>query len=70
MLAVNYTEGQAVRQGDVLLRLDPADFNAKGRPGRGGGGPEGPGQVAKARADLERYQGLKARGFVSDEKGQ
>jgi multidrug efflux system membrane fusion protein len=25
-------------------------------------------QLAKARADLERYQGLKARGFVSDEK--
>ena len=29
VLSVAYTEGQAVKQGDVLLRLDPADFNAK-----------------------------------------
>src|SRR5664279_1734790 len=27
--SVTFTEGQHVRQGDVLLRLDPADFQAR-----------------------------------------
>lgn len=67
VLAVNYTEGQAVRQGDVLLRLDPADFNARVAQAEAVVAKD-QAQVAKARADLERYQGLKARGFVSDEK--
>lgn len=67
VLAVNYTEGQAVRQGDVLLRLDPADFNAKVAQAEAVVARD-QAQLAKARADLERYQGLKARGFVSDEK--
>lgn len=66
-LAVNYTEGQAVRQGDVLLRLDPADFNARVAQAEAVVAKD-QAQVAKARADMERYQGLKARGFVSDEK--
>ena len=29
VLAVPYTEGQHVREGEVLVRLDPADFNAR-----------------------------------------
>ncbi len=67
VLAVNYTEGQAVKQGDVLLRLDPADFNAKLAQAEAIVAKD-QAQLAKAHADLERYQGLKARGFVSDEK--
>lgn len=67
VLAVNYTEGQTVKQGDVLLRLDPADFNAKVAQAEAIVAKD-QAQAAKARADLERYQGLKARGFVSDEK--
>jgi len=67
VLSVAYTEGQAVKQGDVLLRLDPADFNAKVAQAEAVVAKD-QAQLAKAHADLERYQGLKARGFVSDEK--
>lgn len=65
--AVDYTEGQAVRQGDVLLRLDPADFLARVAQADAVVARD-QAQLAKARADVERYQGLKAKGFVSDEK--
>jgi multidrug efflux system membrane fusion protein len=67
VLAVNYTEGQAVKQGDILLRLDPADFNAKAMQAEAIVAKD-QAQLAKARADVERYLGLKARGFVSEEK--
>ncbi len=67
VLAVAYTEGQAVKQGDVLVRLDPADFNAKVAQAEAIVARD-QAQLAKAHADLERYSGLKARGFVSDEK--
>jgi multidrug efflux system membrane fusion protein len=67
VLSVAYTEGQAVKQGDVLLRLDPADFNAKVAQAEAVVAKD-QAQLAKAHADLERYLGLKARGFVSDEK--
>lgn len=65
--AVAYTEGQAVKQGDILVRLDPADFNAKVAQAEAIVAKD-QAQLAKAHADLERYSGLKARGFVSDEK--
>lgn len=67
VLAVDYVEGQAVKQGDVLLRLDPADLDAKLAQAAAVVARD-QAQLAKARADVERYQGLKARGFVSDEK--
>ncbi|MDE1545333.1 efflux RND transporter periplasmic adaptor subunit [Dechloromonas agitata] len=67
VLSVAYTEGQAVRQGDVLLRLDPADLEARLAQAEAVVARD-QAQLAKAKADLERYQGLKARGFVSDEK--
>jgi multidrug efflux system membrane fusion protein len=65
--AVAYTEGQSVKQGDVLVRLDPADFNAKVAQAEAMVAKD-QAQLAKAHADLERYQGLKSRGFVSEEK--
>lgn len=67
ILTVNYTEGQSVKQGDLLVRLDPADFNAKVAQAEAVVAKD-QAQLAKAQADLVRYQGLKARGFVSDEK--
>ena len=67
VLNVAYTEGQAVKQGDVLLRLDPADLEARLAQAEAVVTRD-QAQLAKARADLERYLGLKARGFVSDEK--
>lgn len=67
VLAVDYVEGQPVKQGEVLLRLDPADLEAKQAQAAALVARD-QAQLAKARADVERYQGLKARGFVSDEK--
>jgi len=65
--AVLYTEGQAVKKGEVLLQLDPGDFAAKVAQAEAVVARD-EAQLAKARADVERYAGLKARGFVSDEK--
>lgn len=67
VLSVAYTEGQTVRQGDVLIRLDPGDFNARVAQAEAVVARD-QAQLAKARADVERYVGLKSRGFVSDEK--
>lgn len=65
--AVPFTEGQHVRQGDVLLRLDPADFQARLDQMKANQA-KSQAQLAKARADVERYTALKAKGFVSEEK--
>lgn len=65
--AVAYTEGQHVKAGDVLLRLDPADFDARLRQAEATLGRD-QAQLAKARMDLDRYQALRAKGFVSEEK--
>jgi len=67
VLSVAFTEGQSVKQGDALVRLDPADFEARVAQAEAVVARD-QAQLAKTRADLERYQGLKARGFVSDEK--
>lgn len=67
VLAVAFAEGQHVRRGDVLLRLDPADFQARLRQAEANLARD-QAQAAKAQADVDRYLALKARGFVSDEK--
>jgi len=64
--AVSYHEGQHVRQGEVLVRLDPADFEARAQQARANLARD-QAQLAKAKADFERYQVLKNRGFVSEE---
>jgi len=65
--AVPYTEGQRVKKGDILVRLDPADFEARLRQAEANLA-RSQAQAAKSRADVERYIALKAKGFVSDEK--
>ena len=65
--SVAYTEGQAVNKGEVLVQLDPGDFNARMAQAQALVAKD-QAQLAKAEADVERYMGLKARGFVSDEK--
>ena len=64
---VVFTEGQHVRQGDVLLRLDPADFQARLNQAEANLA-RSQAQTAKARADVERYIALREKGFVSEEK--
>lgn len=65
--SVAFTEGQQVRHGDVLLRLDPADFQAKLSQAEANLA-KSQAQLAKAHADVERYIALRAKGFVSEEK--
>ena len=64
---VPFSEGQHVRAGDVLVRLDAADFNA--RLGQAEANvAKSKAQLAKAHIDVERYAALRDRGFVSVEK--
>lgn len=65
--AVPFREGQHVAAGDVLIKLDPADFNAKLRQAEANLARD-QALLEKAQADVERYQALRAQGFVSDEK--
>ncbi|MDZ4255805.1 MAG: efflux RND transporter periplasmic adaptor subunit [Sulfuritalea sp.] len=65
--SVAFTEGQHVRQGDVLLRLDPADFQARLNQAAANLA-KSQAQLAKARADVARYIALREKGFVSEEK--
>ena len=65
--AVNYTEGRHVRQGEVLIRLDPGDFEARLLQAEANLARD-EALLGKARADVGRYIALKERGFVSDEK--
>ena len=65
--SVLFTDGQHVRQGDILLRLDPADFNARLLQAEAGIVRDDA-LLAKAKADTARYVALKNRNFVSEEK--
>lgn len=67
VLAVPFSEGQVVNQGDVLVRLDPADFQARLRQAEANLARD-EALLAKARADVARYTTLRASGFVSAEK--
>ncbi|MBI4987096.1 MAG: efflux RND transporter periplasmic adaptor subunit [Rhodocyclales bacterium] len=64
---VVFTEGQHVKPGDVLLHLDPADYEARLRQAEAALARD-QAQLTKARRDVERYQALRAKGFVSEEK--
>ena len=65
--AVLFTEGQRVKQGDVLLRLDPTDFAARLRQAEAAVARD-EALIAKAQADTTRYTALKERNFISEEK--
>ncbi|HEX5391631.1 MAG TPA: efflux RND transporter periplasmic adaptor subunit [Rhodocyclaceae bacterium] len=65
--AVPMVEGSHVKRGDLVVQLDPADFAAKLRQAEANLARD-QAQAAQAKAQVERYQGLKQKGFVSDEK--
>ena len=67
VLEVPFSEGRRVAKGDVLIRLDPADFKAKAAQAEANLARD-QALLKKARADVERYQALRAQGFVSEEK--
>ncbi len=62
-----FREGQRVAGGDVLVRLDPADFQARVAQAEANLARD-QALLKKARADVERAQALKAQGFVSEER--
>jgi multidrug efflux system membrane fusion protein len=65
--AVLFTEGQHVKQGDVLIRLDPTDFAARLQQAEATAARD-EALIAKTRSDTARYTALKERNFVSEEK--
>jgi multidrug efflux system membrane fusion protein len=64
---VPFAEGQRVAAGDVLIRLDPADFKARVAQAEAALVRD-QALLKKARADVDRYQTLQKQGFVSEEK--
>ena len=65
--SIEFTEGQHVNRGDVLIRLDPTDFAARLQQAEATVARD-EALVAKMRADTTRYAALKDRNFVSEEK--
>jgi len=65
--SLHFTEGQHVRQGDELVRLDANDFTLRLHQAEAALARDEV-QLAKAKADTERYVALRARNFVSEEK--
>lgn len=65
--AVLFTEGQHVKQGDVLIRLDPTDFATRLQQAEATVARD-EALIAKSRADTARYTALRQRNFVSEEK--
>jgi multidrug efflux system membrane fusion protein len=62
---VLFNEGRHVAQGEVLLHLDPADYEARLRQAEAALARD-QAQLVKARADVDRAISLKSKGFVSD----
>lgn len=65
--AVLFREGESVAAGEVLVRLDPADFAARLRQAEAALARD-QALLAKARADVARYRALREQGFVSAER--
>ncbi len=64
---VLFAEGQHVKKGDVLLRLDSTDYEARLQQAAANSARD-TALLAKTRSDTARYIALKDRNFVSDEK--
>ena len=65
--SVLFTEGQHVKQGDALIRLDPTDFTVRRQQAEATVARD-EALIAKSRSDTARYTALKERNFVSEEK--
>lgn len=64
---VLFTEGQHVRKGDLLIQLDPADFDTRLQQASAASARDSA-LLDKTRADIARYTALRERNFVSEEK--
>lgn len=65
--SVLFHEGQHVKPGQLLIRLDSRDYDAKLAQAEANV-LKSETQIAKARADVTRYTALKERNFISQEK--
>ncbi len=65
--AVSFAEGSPVMAGQMLIRLDPADFQARVKQAEANLARD-QALLDKARADVARYQSLLRDNFVSEEK--
>lgn len=64
---VEFAEGQHVKAGQVLVRMDDGDFVARLRQAEANLARD-QANLAKARSDVSRYSALRNVGFVSEEK--
>lgn len=67
VLAVPFAEGKSVAKGEVLVKLDPTDFQARVKQAEAHLARD-QALLDKAHADVARYQSLLAQQFVSQEK--
>jgi multidrug efflux system membrane fusion protein len=67
ILEAHFREGQAVRKGDLLFRIDPRPFAAQLRQAEANLARDRA-QLEKVRADLQRYEALAEKGFSSRQK--
>jgi multidrug efflux system membrane fusion protein len=64
LISLNFQEGQDVKKGDVLARIDPTTYQAaRGQAGAKKAQDEA--QLANARLDLERYERLAATNSIN-----
>lgn len=67
LMEAGFAEGQPVRKGDLLFRIDPRPFEAQLRQAEANLARD-QAQLEKARADLARYEELTNKGYASQQK--
>lgn len=67
LMEVGFEEGQPVRKGDLLFRIDPRPFEASLRQAEANLARD-IAQMEKAKADLTRYEELTTKGYASQQK--
>jgi multidrug efflux system membrane fusion protein len=67
VLSVPFAEGKSVAAGAMLVQLDPADFQARAKQAEANLARD-QALLAKARADVARYQSLLEQQFIAQEK--
>lgn len=67
LFEAHFTEGQTVRKGDLLFRIDPRPFEVQLRQAQASLARDRA-QMEKARGDQTRYASLVGKGFASQQK--
>jgi membrane fusion protein, multidrug efflux system len=67
VIAADFTEGQMVRKGDLLFRIDPLPFQAQLQQAEAALARD-QAQLSNAQADLKRFSTLAAKGFATTQQ--